>query len=304
MNEIDLTNYFKKRYRFEEINNVSIDGKNYIFKFLPRDNLFKYDLENFYNDLIVSELCKKVGIESCKVYLGKYKNRYGTLVENYKTNDKAIYVNGSIILKDYLKYLEKNHLVNEYLCENICYPIKNEYRTYLINKMNNLEIIWDALNYHFINFSDSKRCEIVKKIMDELTKRYSLDYLVMQTDRHERNWEIEETLDDAFLTPLYDNELSFCFDSYVPELKVDINNNIKFDSELEKYLSFSSDYYKEEFVNLYNILTPEFLENTIKQLEIRMDFSFPVIYKQTVIKNYSKHYNDITSILNKTKNKR
>ena len=107
MNEIDLTNYFKKRYRFEEINNVSIDGKNYIFKFLPRDNLFKYDLENFYNDLIVSELCEKVGIESCKVYLGKYKNRYGTLVENYKTNDKAIYVNGSIIFtkSSYVKSL-------------------------------------------------------------------------------------------------------------------------------------------------------------------------------------------------------
>lgn len=304
MNEIDLTNYLKKRYKFQKINDVEVDGKKYIFKLLPKDNLYNYKFVNFYNDLIFSELCKKLGISCCSVYLARYKNIYGTLIESYKTNVNANYINGSVILKDYLNYLIKNHLVEDCLDEKVNYPVNDDYKDCLVHKMNNLETIWDALNYHYKNLNELKRNEIIGKIMDELTTRYSLDYLLMQPDRHEKNWEIIELHNDAYLTPLFDNELSFYYYNYIPDLKIDINDKINYNSQLEKFLSFSSQNFKDKFVNLYNILTPEYLENTIKELEIKENFTFPVLYKKDILNNYSKQYNDITNILNELKNKR
>lgn len=304
MFEIDLTKYLKRGYKFDKVNDIKINGKNYIFKLLPRDESYNHNFDHFYNDLIINEICKKIGIECCDIYLAKYKKRYGTLVENYKTIGNAKYINGAAILREYFDYLERNHLISEGLDEPLDYPLNENYKEFIIKKMNNLETIWDALNYHYRNFPDSKRNKIVEKIMDELTTRYSLDYLVLQADRNAKNWEIIETKDDAYLTPLFDNELSFWFDLYIPELKVDINDKLKFSGELEKYLSFSSEYFKEKFIKLYNILTPDFLENIIKQLEMENDFTFPVLYKKELLENYIKYYNDIANTFGKIENKR
>ena len=54
--------------------------------------------------------------------------------------------------------------------------------------------------------------EIVTKLMKKIVDMFILDILVMQSDRHSRNWEIVEYDScEVDLQPLYDNNIKNLF---------------------------------------------------------------------------------------------
>jgi len=290
----EIKNLFPKFYFFKEINECSINGKKYIFKICPKNNQGEYNLQFFYNDLIVKYICDEISLNCCDIDLINTNKKTGVIVPDYR-KDGYNYVNGQQILKEYLKYLEDNKLIEDVLGITVKYPLDENHRLFLINQMNNLETIWDALNYRYCKDSENIKTDKITRIMKELSKRFCLDYIVMQSDRHERNWEIEEKDNEAVLTPLYDNETSFEWGIINPEMRVEISNIKGITNELEKYLRYSSNYFKNQFFDLFGFLTPQKLEEIIKKIEIERGFQFPYIYKQNIIKNYDSNYRDILS---------
>ncbi len=299
---VDISKYCKKKFFFQRKNTININGEEYFFKNALKNFDNSYKMESIYNDMIVEEMAKEIGIDVVHIEAAQINNKIGTLTKDYRQADFS-YINGSIILEEYLNYLEENKLINEYINPTyvIKYPLNDDLRKYLINDMNNLENIWDALNYHFHNYDEDNRLNIVKNIMVELTKRYSLDYLTMQNDRHERNWEIMENAKKniATLTPLYDNELSFNFMGFIPQMKVE--NEYCGNVEIEKYLSFSGRENINQFLNIYYYFTPNKLKEIILNIEDKRNISFPYMYKSTLIRNYEMNYNEITNAINKLK---
>lgn len=292
----EIKKVFPKFYFFNEINECKIDGKKFIFKVLPKDIYNEYVIQYFYNDLIIKYVCDEVGIDCCDIDLITTNKKTGVIVPDYRKND-CKYINGQDILEEYLNYLEQNELIEQYLGEKVNYSLNQDLREYLINQMNNLETIWDALNYHYRNDNEYIRQDKINKIINELCKRFSFDYLVMQTDRHERNWEVEEKNDSVQLVPLFDNEMTFNYFGFVTEMKVEKTDNIFGIKEIEKYLKYSFDHFRNQFMNIYKFLTPEKLEEIITNVEKERGFQFPIIYKKNLLQNYQLNYNEISEII-------
>lgn len=290
----EIKKLFPKFYFFKEINECIIDGKKYIFKVCPKNNHGDYTLKYFYNDLIIKYMCNEIFINCCDIDLITTNKKTGVIVPDYRKSGYN-YINGKQILGEYLNYLEYNKLIEESLGINVKYPVDENQRLFLINQINNLENIWDALNYRYRKDSENVRNDKITKIMTELGKRFCFDYLVMQSDRHERNWEIEEKDDEAALTPLYDNETSFELGIINPEMRVEISSTKGIDNELEKYLCYSSDYFKNQFLDLFSFLTPQKLEEIIEKIEFERRFQFPYMYKENILKNYNLNYIDISN---------
>lgn len=290
----EIKKLFPRFYFFKETNECVIDGKKYIFKICTKNSQGQYNLEFFYNDLIVKYICDEISLDCCDIDLINTNKKMGVIVSDYR-KDGYNYINGQQILGEYLMYLEENKLIEESLGISVKYPLDENHRLFLINQMNNLETIWDALNYRYRNDQENIKNDKIIKIMSELSKRFCLDYLVMQSDRHERNWEVEEKGNNSSLTPLYDNETSFEWGIINPEMRVEISGMKGINNELEKYLIYSSDYFRNNFLDLFKSLTPQKIEEIITKIEIERGFQFPYIYKRNVIKHYELNYKDILS---------
>lgn len=274
-----LKTKFFNRYTFE---------KNGVKYFYRRFALNDRPLEYLLNELIAYEMAKKLEIDCVRPIVVNKPNNVGIATKSFEKDGYSV-INGQTILENYYKHLYSNN--NEDDLEF------NE----TITKMNNLENIWDALDYYFKDYEKNKKNEIIKNIMFDLTKIFSFDIIMMQSDRHAENWEILESnnKDAAYLVPLYDNEL--CFDNY----SISTNLNVEFEEEtlinahynLKKFLSYSSDDFINVFLNYFEKSTPEVLEHIIKDIDEKYKGLFRYTYKEEVMKKYKENYKMLKEVL-------
>lgn len=250
----------------------------------------------FYVELLLEYLAQIVGIrtiESKIVEVNKQFKTYGLISKDYRKKDCNI-VSGKEIVLDFLKHLEKNHLLEEYLGIQKISDLKNS-----ISEYNSLDCVWDALNYRYSKFSNSN--EIVTNNMNELARRYTFLFLMMQSDFHLGNWEMIEQGQSVFLAPVYDMDMSFrsSFDDY------EKNNSMKsyLTSTQDVYQDFSNFYFslpeKDQIIiqNEILVLTPETIATAIDFLPKIHSIEMPFSMKETILKRYNEHYQRIMDMI-------
>lgn len=273
-----LKTKFYNRYTFE---------KNGVKYFYRKFDLNDRPLEYLFNELVAYEMAKKLEIDCVRPIVVNKPNNIGVATRSFEKDGYSI-INGQTILGNYYKHLYNSN------------EDELEFNG-VITKMNNLEDIWDALEYHFKDYEKSKKDEIIKNIMFDLTKIFSFDIIMMQSDRHAENWEILESnnKDDAYLVPLYDNEL--CLDNY----SISTNLNVEFEEKslvnahhnLKKFLLYSSDEFINVFLNYFEKSTPKVLENIIKDIDEKYKGLFRYTYKEEVFKKYKENYKALKKVL-------
>ena len=243
----------------------------------------------FYVELLLEQLAQIVGIRSIDskiVEVNKSQKIYGLISKDFRKKSCDI-VSGKEIVLDFLENLEKRNKLEEYL------GIKNlEDLNTATSEFNSLDCIWDSLQYRYYKIQNGN--EIVMNIMTELAKRYTFLFLMMQSDFHLGNWEIIETQNNAYLTPMYDMDMSFR-SSFLNSSQ---NNSMKsfLSKSTDVYEDFSRFYYslpeKDQLLieNEIAVLTPEIISTTINLMPQLYCIEMPQEMKNKILERYSKHY--------------
>ena len=169
---------FKLYNRFNYIEN----GKKYYFK---KFGVSDRNLTYLYNELVAYKLAIKSGINCVNPTILSKKDIIGIVTESFGLEGYEK-INGTTLLKKYYEYLKETNQIKEVIDEEA-----------VLLKLNNLEDIWNALDYHFKDYENEQKTQIVGNIMKDLTKIFSFDIIAMQIDRHEENWEILEAKDHS-----------------------------------------------------------------------------------------------------------
>lgn len=148
----------------------------------------------------------------------------------------------------------------------------------------NLYSIWDFIESKFDN---------CKELMHEITLMYIYDILFMHYDRSFENFGI---LDDKKLI-LLDNSLIFKSD--LPPLissMFDVDDISNVYCDLYNYLTASSEEFVEEFMNIFNLVTPDKLDEIFNKIEKERKIK---IKKRTEYNDlYKENYEIIKLIIN------
>ena len=237
--------------------------------------LFFKEEDNCYPELIGSEIAKFLNIDSV----------YYDILE-FVTSDKTIKgVVSNDFREDNYKLITIDKIIDEYLIDSNKKVIYNDM---------NLELLCDALNNHYINYEN--RDAIVNKIMDNIKKSFLFDILIGNIDNGRYNYELKENDIDGKLTPYFDYEQIFKFGT--TRLTVDDNNNYDVYDNLLNFLN-SEVNYVDYFKKMYDLLTPDKIEELFIKIENDKGVKIPDNYKNIVFLSYSRHYNNIGIILEK-----
>lgn len=237
--------------------------------------LFFKEEDNCYPELIGSEIAKFLNIDSV----------YCDMLE-FVTSDKTI---KGVVSNDFrednyeLNTIDK--IIDEYLIDSN--------KKVMYNDMN-LELLSDALNNHYINYEN--REAIVNKIMDNIKKSFLFDILIGNIDNGRYNYELKENDIDGKLTPYFDYEQIFKFGT--TRLTVSDNNNYDVYDNLLNFLNSEVNYI-DYFKRMYDLLTPDKIEELFIKIENDKGIKIPDNYKNIVFLSYSRHYNNIGMILEK-----
>lgn len=161
----------------------------------------------FYLELLNERLAAHCSLSTIESKIFKYKkdsNIYGIISEDYRKFGYRT-IGGKDIIYKFLKEIKYN-VNDDYELENMDIDFN----------INSLPVIYQALNYFFydkvldneINYNSLKASSSVNMIFNELVKRYVFAYITMQKDFHLDNWEILYNDHSAYLSPMYDLELS------------------------------------------------------------------------------------------------
>ena len=281
---IDLTAYFTAKGIKKENINIGYDGriiynnKEYYLKDI-RENV-----NTLYCELIAEKLLDKLNLPHINYYLADFfGNAY--LISNSFIKDGIKYVSGYKILDEYKDSININLDIND---------------------MNNLETIWNALEYRYTKmFNKNKAREIVSKLMDELTTLFSFDIVISNDDRHQSNWMIEESKHNISLSMIFDNEymLNFYLDDdslnsfalgVYPE---DTEHFTYYVDIIKKYIRDSSSEFIDKLITIYNRLSIDVFLECIKEVEKEFQFIIPRENKELIINSYKKHYELLGQIL-------
>lgn len=245
-------------------------------------------LDYLLNELVAYKMATKVGIKCVEPIVINKSNQFGMITKSFERKDYKT-ISGNEIIKNYYRYLDMHNMIDEL----------DDDEELAINKLNNLEDIWDALILHFKDYK--KRNDIVSKIMLDLTKIFSFEILMMQIDRHGGNWQVLESVnnEDAYLAPIYDNELCFSDLSFNNSIHTnyEVFKYTELSKNLKSYLMTSSIEFQNQFVEYFNILTPELLSCVIEEVNNENGNIFKYHYMQKVLDTYTNNYNKISEIL-------
>lgn len=210
--EIESYDYYLKQIVFSFWDK----GTKYYFKYTYNENIF--------NELVVEEIAKDMGIECLSYRLAKLGNFEGLISENFK-KDKARYFTGREILMD-------------------CYgnDFHDESRVY--SERNNLLDIWGSLEHRYNGRNNFR--EIVFKLVYKLIKILILDMMVGQYDRHSCNWGIVEYDNgDVDIQILYDNMRSLYYEPESAQLLLTVDDwsYAGLGINLDKFINGSSSYF-------------------------------------------------------------
>ena len=136
---------------------------------------------------------------------------------------------------------------------------------------------------------------------------FCFDIITMQCDRHYENWEIlsNGNLSDLKFAPLYDNEeIGFYYNDYLESSLPDIisvngyvGENITIEDILVRFLVESDKEFINIFLEMFNILDVDCLNDAINIANRKMNYSISQIYIKELIKNFSKNRMNIENVL-------
>ena len=257
----------------------------------------------FYLELLNERLATHCGISTIESKIFKYKNDsniYGIISEDYRKFGYTT-IGGKDIIYKFLKEIKYN-VSDDYELENINIDFN----------INSLPVIYQALNYFFydkvldneINYNSLKASSSVNIIFNELVKRYVFSYITMQKDFHLDNWEILYNEHSAYLSPMYDLELSmnesFYDERFNTSMKWSREKDIGIDQDFQNFIDCSEEN-KNLVINMHNVLTIDdviIFMNNIQNRGIIIDES----KKEEIIKCFSEHYDKINTMLYGQKN--
>lgn len=282
---IDLTSYFTNKGIEKEKINIGYNGRiiynneEYYLKDI------REDINTLYCELIAVKLLDKLNLPHVNYYLVEYFGK-AYLISKSFIEKKANYVSGFKVLDEYKDYLN-SHLD--------------------IGDMNNLETIWNALEYRYTKmFNQNKAKKIVAKLMSELTTIYSFDIVVANGDRHQSNWIVKEAKDDISINTMFDNE--YMLNSYLDDESLnsfalgiypeDTEHFINYIDVIKKYIRDSSSEFINKLIMVYNTLSIDVFLQCIKEVEEEFQFIIPSENRQLIINSYKKHYELLGQILN------
>lgn len=224
---------------------------------------FKLCGGNEFNELVVEEILKELRIPCAHYDLAMFNGIKGVISYDYK-KDGVKYTKGHTILLEYYDYLEANNKFKDLLPgEKISFEEDELLRPY-----NRLDIIWDALYYHF---KDKENVyEIVKELMQEIVIKRNVDLLLCNDDDHPFNWEIMEDGENISLNVYYDNTRYFENDKLLLQTSYGNYNTIK--EDLEEYFRVSSEENVFEFIKLYEKINGALLGKCINKAMLRTEF--------------------------------
>ena len=257
----------------------------------------------FYLELLNERLATHCGLSTIESKIFKYKNDsniYGIISEDYRKFGYTT-IGGKDIIYKFLKEIKYN-VSDDYELENINIDFN----------INSLPVIYQALNYFFydkvldngINYNSLKASSSVNIIFNELVKRYVFSYITMQKDFHLDNWEILYNEHSAYLSPMYDLELSmnesFYDERFNTSMKWSREKDIDIDQDFQNFIDCKKEK-KNLVINMHNVLTIDdviIFMNDIQNRGIIIDES----KKEEIIKCFSEHYDKINTMLYGQKN--
>ena len=235
---------------------------------------FKEEI-NTYKELIGSKIAKLLDIKSVDYdmlsFITNDKNYKGVISPDFRIKDYQL-VNMSEILTDYLEEQQTEILFNEM----------------------NLELINKAIEFRYSNYKNSNK--IVENIMHNLKICFLFDMLIGNIDNGKYNYEIMESSNNAYVTPYFDYEEIFKFSS--TRFTVSDSNNYDIYDNLYIFLNNENNYITI-FNKMYNLLTPEILENIIKEVENDINYKIDTNTKNIIFLSYYRHYTKIGEVLNR-----
>lgn len=255
-------------------NNMSafIDKNNetYFFKTLT--------VGNPYGELLAEELLKDLGLPHAEYDLAIYNQNKGVLTKNFRKKDKK-YITGEEILKDYLRSLGMD-------TEEIA-----------LNDYNNLETIWNALEYRYKDNPD--KVIIVERLMNQIVNLFIFDIMVENFDRYYKNYQIEEGKDDINLAPIFDNET---IGSNYGKVSLRVNNDMSSDDsydELVNFINISTSEARDLLRERVEIISGENIDKALYKIERKTGYPVPDGLVVEYIKEFMNQSERIERILNK-----
>ena len=302
---LDLDEYFGKSYhelvssgvlrydmsfeqyfdRFGKKSNhwITIEGENY---YLKRSNYWE-------QELVVEEFFNLLGIENLHYDVAVLDGVKYVISKDYRKVGRGQYITGAEILEDFYEQTKKDD--KRYFKDNFGMRL-NRRKELAVTQLNNLENIWQALAFRYIN--NPYKEKIVYKLVNELKKRLLVrGILLMDSDYHPNNWIIEEA-EEIKLLPNFDNESTLMTD--INELPFGVSIESVNDSaynQLEFYLSMSDSANINEFLQLYDKATPEFLRLAIENVEAKR--GIVISKKYAFLEHYTQNYENLKSLVDK-----
>lgn len=169
------------------------------------------------------------------------------------------------------------------------------------NKDMTLDNILLSLNIYFKEYQNKE--EIIKRIYNDVIKHYMLDLLLGNIDNGKYNYELIVGDDNAYLSPYSDFGMIFNFTS----TNLRVNNEVDNSLYNNLRLLLTNDLYYKEFIKMYKKITPDRMEELLKEVEDAKNIPLEDNFKNIVFLSYMKHYLIIDGIIkeiNKDKRKR
>ena len=238
------------------------------FNYNNETYFFKYkESSTPYNELIVFELATDFGLSCVKYDLAILLENEGVLTKNYKKKDSN-YILGEQILSDYW--------------------IQYKQDSWDTAPHNNLDDIWDALEYRYQKHSNKN--EIIERLMKKIASIFIFDIITCQADRHSLNWEVEERNNFIDIGPLYDNELIFTFEEK-NQVSLTINDSSSGDllTELKAFLKVSDKIFVDLLKEKLWIISEENLKSVFKRIEDKIGYVIPKGEKKYYLNRFNSH---------------
>jgi len=237
-----------------------------------------------YHELIGSEIAKLLGIKAVEYDLAMYAYTKGVISLNYK--------------KRGYKYYSGYELLRSYLLKNKDELLKvgyEELNRYDVDRLNNLEIIWQMLE---VKFPEVSHESLVKTLMG-IIEQFIFMILTNQYDKGAQNWELELKDNKLDVVPLFDMEdiLSETDENTSMFTGVsDIYCNIS--AILRQFFVKSSQEFIDLFLEKYNLLTEESFLEAIKKVENKINSPIPHDVKTELINNFKLHRQRLKTVIN------
>ena len=263
-------------------------------------NIIKFDSN--YDTLVTSGVISPLNRYKYSFYINSDKLFFK------EDTDRMYYELIGAAIGEYLNILHTNYKLTmiEASDINIKGVTSKDYREddYKLIKFNNIlfekEMTLDNISERLnIYFNDYKNKDIiVNGIYNSVITYYMLDLLLGNIDNGKYNYEFMVSDTNAKMSPYSDFGMIFSFSS--TKLKVNEFCNSSIYDNLGVLLSMNKEYLNR-FSSMYEKLTPNKLEEIMRDVEISNKVDFGNNFKNIIFLSYSRHYVMLGNIINTIK---